>query len=73
MSSPSLRGLWNECRATVRGLERWRCCMAFFSSAFLAFGLYHVHSVSGITEGGVLGAQCSELLKNYFKAKRKAK
>ena len=47
MSSPSLRGLWNECRATVRGLERWRCCMAFFSSAFLAFGLYHVHSVSG--------------------------
>ena len=56
MSSPSLRGLWNECRATVRGLERWRCCMAFFSSAFLAFGLYHVHSVSGITEGGVLGA-----------------
>ena len=51
MSSPSLRGLWNECRATVRGLERWRCCMAFFSSAFLAFGLYHVHSVSGITEG----------------------
>ena len=57
----------------MRGLERWRCCMAFFSSAFLAFGLYHVHSVSGITEGGVLGAQCSELLKNYFKAKRKAK
>ena len=51
MSSPSLRGLWNECRATMRGLERWRCCMAFFSSAFLAFGLYHVHSVSGITEG----------------------
>ena len=49
MSSPSLRGLWNECRATMRGLERWRCCMAFFSSAFLAFGLYHVHSVSGIT------------------------
>ena len=58
MSSPSLRGLWNECRATMRGLERWRCCMAFFSSAFLAFGLYHVHSVSGITEGGVLARRC---------------
>jgi len=25
------------------------------SSAFLAFGLYHVHSVSQVTEGGVLG------------------
>lgn len=24
-------------------------------SAFLAFGLYHVHSQSGVTEGGVLG------------------
>ena len=64
MSFPSLRGLWNECRATVRGLERWRCCMAFFSSAFLAFGLYHVHSVSGITEGGVLGATL--LLDHWF-------
>ena len=64
MSSPSLRGLWNACRATVRGLERWRCCMAFFSSAFLAFGLYHVHSVSGITEGGVLGATL--LLDHWF-------
>ncbi len=64
MSSPSLRGLWNECRATVRGLERWRCCMAFFSSAFLAFGPYHVHSVSGITEGGVLGATL--LLDHWF-------
>ena len=64
MSSPSLRGLWNKCRATVRGLERWRCCMAFFSSAFLAFGLYHVHSVSGITEGGVLGATL--LLDHWF-------
>ena len=62
MSSPSLRGLWNECRATVRGLERWRCCMAFFSSAFLAFGLYHVHSVSGITEGGVLGMTLDGML-----------
>ncbi len=31
------------------------CAIAFLSSAFLAFGLYNVHSVSGITEGGVLG------------------
>ena len=25
------------------------------ASAFLAFGLYNVHSVSGVTEGGILG------------------
>lgn len=31
------------------------CVIAALSSAFLAFGLYHVHSFSGITEGGVLG------------------
>lgn len=31
------------------------CAVIFFSSAFLAFGLYHVHSLSGVTEGGVLG------------------
>ena len=31
------------------------CVIALFSSAFLAFGLYHVHSMSGVTEGGVLG------------------
>ena len=31
------------------------CGLALLSSAFLAFGLYHVHSMSGVTEGGVLG------------------
>lgn len=31
------------------------CLLAFFSSAFQAFGMYHIHSVSQITEGGVLG------------------
>lgn len=31
------------------------CVIALLSSAFLAFGLYHVHSFSGVTEGGVLG------------------
>ena len=56
MLSASLRALRTEVRGTVRSLEPWRCLTAFFSSVFLAFGLYHVHSVSGITEGGVLGA-----------------
>lgn len=29
--------------------------LALFGSAILAFGLYQIHSASGITEGGVLG------------------
>ena len=29
--------------------------MALLGSAILAFGLYHIHSFSGVTEGGVLG------------------
>jgi len=40
------------------------CIIAFFSSAFLAFGLYHVHSLSGVTEGGVLGLNL--LLEYWF-------
>lgn len=29
--------------------------VAFFASAFQAFGMYNVHSLSGVTEGGVFG------------------
>lgn len=32
------------------------CVISFFGAGFLAFGMYNVHSISGITEGGVLGA-----------------
>ena len=32
-----------------------RCIVAALGSVILAFGLYHVHSFSGVTEGGVLG------------------
>lgn len=32
------------------------CLISFFGAGFLAFGMYNVHSISGITEGGVLGA-----------------
>ena len=31
------------------------CLIAFFSAGFLAFGMYNVHAVAEITEGGVLG------------------
>ena len=32
------------------------CLIAFFSSALQAFGMYNIHALSDITEGGVLGA-----------------
>ena len=40
------------------------CCIALASSIFLAFGVYNVHSLSGITEGGLLGL--SLLLEHWF-------
>ena len=40
------------------------CLIALLSSAFLAFGLYHIHSVSGVTEGGILGLTL--LLDHWF-------
>lgn len=44
---------------TVRGV-----LVCLFASAFLAFGLYNVHSLSGVTEGGVLGLTL--LLEHWF-------
>ena len=32
------------------------CLIAFFSSVLQAFGMYNIHALSDITEGGVLGA-----------------
>lgn len=32
-----------------------QCLTALLGSFILAFGLYHIHSFSGVTEGGVLG------------------
>lgn len=40
------------------------CLIIFASSIFMAFGLYNIHSISNITEGGVLGATL--LLFNWF-------
>lgn len=36
-------------------LQTKNCVIVALSSAFLAFGFYHVHSFSNVTEGGVLG------------------
>lgn len=37
-------------------LKPSHCLIAFLASAFQAFGIYHIHAVADITEGGVLGA-----------------
>lgn len=36
-------------------LKPLNCLIAFLSSAFQAFGIYNVHSISGVTEGGTVG------------------
>ena len=40
------------------------CLITLAGSVILAFGLYHVHSFSGVTEGGVLGMTL--LLEHWF-------
>ena len=40
------------------------CLMIVLGSSILAFGLYNVHSISGVTEGGVLGLTL--LLEHWF-------
>ncbi|MBO7275027.1 MAG: YitT family protein [Clostridia bacterium] len=39
----------------LRNIKPSRCAVAALCGAFVAFGLYQVHSLSGVTEGGVLG------------------
>ena len=41
-----------------------RYVTAFLSSAFLAFGMYNIHAVADVTEGGVLGLTL--LLEKWF-------
>lgn len=45
-------------------LKLKNCLVIILGSAILAFGLYNVHSISGVTEGGVLGLTL--LLKHWF-------
>ena len=45
-------------------LKPANCFLAFFASAFQAFGIYNVHAVADVTEGGVLGATL--LLQHWF-------
>lgn len=41
-----------------------KCALTLLGSAILAFGLYNVHALSGVTEGGVLGMTL--LLHHWF-------
>ena len=45
------------------GIALKNCVVMIAASAFLAFGMYNVHAVAGITEGGVLGLN---LLLDYW-------
>ena len=38
-----------------KNIRFYRCVAAALGSVILAFGLYHVHSFAGVTEGGMLG------------------
>lgn len=38
-----------------KNIKITRCAIALLGSAILAFGLYNIHSVSNVTEGGALG------------------
>ncbi|MGM9661954.1 MAG: YitT family protein [Oscillospiraceae bacterium] len=49
----------------LRNIKPGACAVAVLSSAFLAFGVYNVHAVSGVTEGGVLGMTL--LLQHWFR------
>ena len=43
----------------LRGIRLRNCLWLLFGGGFLAFGLYNVHALSGVTEGGLLGLSLS--------------
>lgn len=45
-----------EWKEALKNITFKNCAITLLGSFILAFGLYHVHSISGVTEGGVLGA-----------------
>lgn len=36
-------------------LKEFHCIIAFLASALQAFGMYNIHALSGVTEGGIFG------------------
>ena len=48
----------------MKDIKLKNCITALLSAAVQAFGMYNIHAVAGITEGGVLGATL--LLDHWF-------
>ena len=46
----------HEWKEALKNITLKKCAITLLGSFILTFGLYHVHSISGVTEGGVLGA-----------------
>ena len=46
----------HEWKEALKNITLKKCAITLLGSFILAFGFYHVHSISGVTEGGVLGA-----------------
>ncbi len=61
---PEGSGFLRRLGALLPRLRLTNCLLALAGSAILAFGLYHIHSFSGVTEGGVLGMTL--LLQHWF-------
>ncbi len=51
-------------KALFEGIRLKNCIIIVLAAILLAFGLYHIHSVSGVTEGGVIGLNL--LLEHHF-------
>ncbi len=51
-------------KSLFSGIKPLNCIIIASSGVFLAFGLYNVHSLSGVTEGGILGLNL--LLEYWF-------
>lgn len=45
-----------ELKIMLKNIKLKNCMLSLVGSLILAFGLYNIHSVSGVTEGGALGA-----------------
>ena len=51
-----MKSQFHEWKEALKNITFKKCAITLLGSFILAFGLYHVHSISGVTEGGVLGA-----------------
>lgn len=51
-------------KGLFKNIRLGSCVICLLGSAILAFGLYNIHSFSGVTEGGILGLTL--LLHNWF-------